>query len=122
MIRRPPRSTPFPYTTLFRSAVDRQRPSGTPIVVDFYGGVAGLVASRVFSRLGVRAVVMEGFTNANVVGGAARKNMQESLDRVGGIVPTVGAAFGAVVGPEAEYVPFVDDRGEFVPPDRKTVV
>ncbi|MDQ5810323.1 MAG: sugar phosphate nucleotidyltransferase [Actinomycetota bacterium] len=98
-------------------AVDRQRTSGTTIVVDFYGGVAGLVASRVFSRLGVSAVVMEGFTNANVVGGAARKNMQESLDRVGGIVPTVGAAFGAVVGPEAEYVQFVDDRGEFVPPD-----
>ncbi|MDQ3941740.1 MAG: sugar phosphate nucleotidyltransferase, partial [Actinomycetota bacterium] len=70
-------------------AVDRQRTSGTTIVVDFYGGVAGLVASRVFSRLGVSAVAMEGFTNANVVGGAARKNLQESLDRVGGIVPTV---------------------------------
>src|SRR3712207_7445078 len=26
MIRRPPRSTLFPYTTLFRSAVDRERP------------------------------------------------------------------------------------------------
>jgi mannose-1-phosphate guanylyltransferase/phosphomannomutase len=98
-------------------AVERRRTSGTTIVVDFYGGVAGLVASRVFSRLGVSAVVMEGFTNANVVGGATRKNMQESLDRVGGIVPTVGAAFGAVVGPEAEYLQFVDDKGEFVPPD-----
>src|SRR2546430_10269338 len=28
MIRRPPRSTLFPYTTLFRSAVDRHEPSG----------------------------------------------------------------------------------------------
>jgi mannose-1-phosphate guanylyltransferase / phosphomannomutase len=98
-------------------AVDRQRTSDTTIVVDFYGGVAGLVASRVFSRLGISAVVMEGFTNANVVGRAGRKNMEESLDRVGGIVPTVGAAFGAVVGPEAEYVQFIDDKGEFVPPD-----
>jgi mannose-1-phosphate guanylyltransferase/phosphomannomutase len=98
-------------------AVDREKTSATTIVVDFYGGVAGLVASRVFSRLGVSAVVMEGFTNANVVGAAARKNLRESLDRVAGIVPTVGAAFGAVVGPEAEYVQFVDDKGEFVPPD-----
>src|SRR3712207_8064901 len=32
MIRRPPRSTPFPYTTLFRSR-DRQAPRG-PVGVD----------------------------------------------------------------------------------------
>src|SRR5438034_2581723 len=33
MIRRPPRSTLFPYTTLFRSdaALERQRPSGVPL-------------------------------------------------------------------------------------------
>src|SRR5258708_21375232 len=32
MIRRPPRSTLFPYTTLFRSPLIRDgRPSGTPI-------------------------------------------------------------------------------------------
>src|SRR3712207_8539729 len=28
MIRRPPRSTLFPYTTLFRSAGDQRRPAG----------------------------------------------------------------------------------------------
>src|SRR3712207_7638251 len=31
MIRRPPRSTLFPYTTLFRSLVSRQRYWGAPI-------------------------------------------------------------------------------------------
>src|SRR5438105_8828018 len=41
MIRRPPRSTLFPYTTLFRSVRiyerrDRERP--TPAVVYFHGG------------------------------------------------------------------------------------
>ncbi len=46
-----------------------------------------------------------------------RIDLEESIERVAKIVPTVGAAFGAVVGPEAEYVQFVDDRGEFVPPD-----
>src|SRR5215207_6091362 len=98
-------------------AVDREKTSGTTIVVDFCGGVAGLVASRVFSRLGVSAVVMEGFANANAVGEAGRMNLEESIERVARIVPTVDAVFGAVVGPEAEYVQFVDDEGEWVPPD-----
>src|SRR3712207_8584539 len=31
MIRRPPRSTLFPYTTLFRSAGHRRRPGGHPL-------------------------------------------------------------------------------------------
>src|SRR5256885_10812762 len=30
MIRRPPRSTLFPYTTLFRSGYDRQHPDALP--------------------------------------------------------------------------------------------
>ena len=70
-----------------------------------------------FSRLGVSAVVMEGFANANAVGEVGRMNLEESIERVARIVPTVDAAFGAVVGPEAEYVQFVDDEGECVPPD-----
>ncbi|HSL01787.1 MAG TPA: sugar phosphate nucleotidyltransferase [Rubrobacteraceae bacterium] len=105
------------YVERLERAVDRDRTSGATIVVDFYGGVAGLVASRVFSRLGINAVVMEGFANANAVGGAPRANLQESIERVARIVPTVDACFGAVVGLEAEYVQFVDDRGEYVPPD-----
>ena len=98
-------------------AVDRRKTSGATIVVDFFGGVAGLVASRVFSRLGVGAVVMEGFANANIAGTAGKMNLEESIERVARIVPTVDAAFGAVVGPEAEYVQFVDDEGRWVPPD-----
>jgi mannose-1-phosphate guanylyltransferase/phosphomannomutase len=98
-------------------AVDRKKSSGATIVVDFCGGVAGLVASRVFARLGVSAVVMEGFANANAVGEAGRTNLEETIERVARIAPTVDAAFGAVVGPEAEYVQFVDDKGESVPPD-----
>src|SRR5260221_5177702 len=36
MIRRPPRSTLFPYTTLFRSAAKQQRPCQT-LLIDFTG-------------------------------------------------------------------------------------
>src|ERR687897_609851 len=46
-------------------ATDREKTSGATVVVDFCGGVAGLVASRVFSRLRISAVVMEGLPHAN---------------------------------------------------------
>jgi phosphomannomutase len=60
---------------------------------------------------------MEGFANANVVSSGAGADVEESIERVARIVPTVGAVFGAVVGPEAEVVRFVDDEGRFVPDD-----
>lgn len=105
------------YVERLERATDREKTSHATIIVDFSGGVANLVASRVFARLGVNAVVVSGFANANIVGGPARSNLRESLERVGRIVPTVDAAFGCVVGPTGEDVQFVDDRGEFVPPD-----
>ena len=110
------------YVERLERATNRKKTRGATLVVDFSGGVTGLVASRVFGRLGINAVVMEGFSNANVVGrGSPRDDsgtrLAEALDRVGRVVPTVGAAFGAVVGPAGEDVQFVDDRGEFVPPD-----
>lgn len=105
------------YVERLERAAGREATSGGTIVVDFSGGVAGLVANRVFSRLGVGAVVMEGFSNANIVGSSTRYVFEESLARVRGIVPTVEANFGCVVGPTGEDVQFVDDKGEFVPND-----
>src|SRR5919199_761744 len=110
------------YVERLERATNRDKTRGATLVVDFSGGVAGLVASRGFGRLGINAVVMEGFTNANVVGRGSPgddpgAHFAQALDRVGRIVPTVGAAFGAVVGPTGEGVQFVDDLGEFVPPD-----
>lgn len=105
------------YVERLERATDREGISGSTVVVDFSGGVAGLVASRAFSRLGINAVVMEGFANANVVGGKARPRLEESLARVSQIVPMMEASFGCVVGPTGEDVQFVDDQGDFVPPD-----
>src|SRR5919202_104633 len=105
------------YVERLMRAANHTKAQGATLVVDFSGGVASLVAGRVFERLGVSAVVMEGFTNANAVGAAPGTNLADALERVGRIVPTVGAAFGAVVGPTGEDVQFVDDEGEFVPPD-----
>jgi mannose-1-phosphate guanylyltransferase/phosphomannomutase len=91
---------------------------GATLVVDFSGGVASLVASRVFRRLGVNAVVLEGFANEeNNTPGGVGSHLAESLERVGRVVPTVGATLGAVVGPTGEEVQFVDDKGEPVPAD-----
>jgi mannose-1-phosphate guanylyltransferase/phosphomannomutase len=132
------------YVERLERSLDRSSTSGITIVVDFSEGVANLVASRVFSRLGVNAVVLSGFSNANLTRSSGPRgpdaqaldrhelapanhqsfsltevteDVRESLDRVGRIVPTVGAAFGCVVGPTGEDLQFVDDEGEFVPPD-----
>jgi mannose-1-phosphate guanylyltransferase/phosphomannomutase len=129
------------YVERLERSLDRSSTSGVTIVVDFSEGVANLVASRVFSRLGVNAVVLSGFSNANLTRSRGQRgsdtesldlhesypansqnfsltpDIRESLDRVGRIVPTVGAAFGCVVGPTGEDLQFVDDEGEFVPPD-----
>jgi mannose-1-phosphate guanylyltransferase / phosphomannomutase len=108
------------YVERLMRAASLEETRGATLVVDFSGGVANLAASRVFERLGVSAVVMEGFANANaagVPGSAPGTGLADKVDRVGRIVPTVGAAFGAVVDPTGEEVQFVDDLGEFVPPD-----
>src|SRR5256885_11907502 len=67
MIRRPPKSTPFPYTTLFRSAIEFRRGlnllsgetgSGKSILVDAVGLALGGRASPEIIRTGTeRAVV-----------------------------------------------------------------
>src|SRR3712207_8319660 len=50
MIRRPPRSTLFPYTTLFRSPPDRSvAESGQPAVLVVEGGEVVVVAERVLA-------------------------------------------------------------------------
>src|SRR5215204_2401576 len=99
-------------------AANPEKTKGATLVVDFSGGVASLVASRIFRSLGVNAVVMEGFANvANNTPGGRGSHLAKSLERVGRVVPTVGAAFGAVVGPTGEEVQFVDDKGDPVAAD-----
>src|ERR1022692_2545193 len=61
MIRRPPRSTLFPYTTLFRSVrvrVDGQTDAGHDPV---YSSVVGLLAARP-----IRAVVADGVQDSSL--------------------------------------------------------
>src|SRR3712207_9372135 len=47
MIRRPPRSTLFPYTTLFRSEDRYDLTELTEVLTEVVDGAAGLVAHRV---------------------------------------------------------------------------
>src|SRR5256885_5099207 len=53
MIRRPPRSTLFPYTTLFRSPdlVTAEPPSSVLILTDFKGSTFDAAADRKSTRL-----------------------------------------------------------------------
>src|SRR3712207_7905940 len=52
MIRRPPRSTLFPYTTLFRSAVRFTALAGIVIALDEFLGRHQLLADPSLERLG----------------------------------------------------------------------
>src|SRR5256885_14379413 len=67
MIRRPPKSTPFPYTTLFRSAIEFRRGlnllsgetgSGKSILVDAVGLALGGRASPEIIRTGADPAVV----------------------------------------------------------------
>src|SRR2546422_7007682 len=46
MIRRPPRSTLFPYTTLFRSLAHPPRPGGDPSFAAFWDSLPDILAAR----------------------------------------------------------------------------
>src|SRR2546430_12204344 len=61
MIRRPPRSTLFPYTTLFRSTISGTGTSGAAVILN-YGGIVtngqvgtsyGLISGAGFAGFGV---------------------------------------------------------------------
>src|SRR5256886_11681375 len=54
MIRRPPRSTLFPYTTLFRSLYDEPTSGLDPVNADVIDGLVG----RLRDELGVTSVVV----------------------------------------------------------------
>src|SRR3712207_8139220 len=57
MIRRPPRSTLFPYTTLFRSRTPEPVPSPSVIVIG--AGAGGLAAAVDLARRGARVTLLE---------------------------------------------------------------
>src|SRR3712207_8837123 len=53
MIRRPPRSTLFPYTTLFRSFLHRAQSSGHALVLVITGKGGAAVSNGLFEERGV---------------------------------------------------------------------
>src|SRR3712207_7378072 len=51
MIRRPPRSTLFPYTTLFRSPVSLAKSENVDVLVELIGGAEGAARESVTAAL-----------------------------------------------------------------------
>src|SRR6266508_2757903 len=82
MIRRPPRSTLFPYTTLFRSLVDeRAHPRGFRLDPPHrLGEVVGVGAGAAAEQLGVAAD--RGERRAQLVGGVGDEAPQPLLGRL----------------------------------------
>src|SRR2546425_5314416 len=59
MIRRPPRSTLFPYTTLFRSARDFGIPlKGSRVVIQGFGNVGGHLARLLTAEAGAKVIAV----------------------------------------------------------------
>src|SRR5688572_32708175 len=75
MIRRPPRSTLFPYTTLFRSGVSRTAPLGTPaIFVDGEFVVTGSVARTDSALVALQTTFPNGAIFYTIDGESDRKS------------------------------------------------
>src|SRR3712207_9456572 len=98
MIRRPPRSTLFPYTTLFRSLVDRLAEHGMVerhhdttdrrvVLVDYVPGMHEVARRIVESRRGPLEQAMSGLTD------------KEALAFVKGL-KLLAESFGAAAGEE----------------------
>src|SRR2546430_3082673 len=100
MIRRPPRSTLFPYTTLFRSRVNerrREEPMEVLIPIIAVGGFFGTVIAFILSRTYLAKLKAQ-----SQAGGAAGQEdvlaAVAELRRGEGGNPRAGGIFGRVCG------------------------
>src|SRR2546426_11746657 len=95
MIRRPPRSTLFPYTTLFRSALGRQLPAG--IEVQFAADEdAGVVEA---DPAAVKQILLHLVTNARDAmpkGGTLHGEVRRGGRRAAGCPPPPPGGPGAL--------------------------
>src|SRR5256885_16726833 len=106
MIRRPPRSTLFPYTTLFRSVLIAGKPSHPPGMHEFRAGCL-LLKSCLDTVPGIKSAVYsngwpnepEAFTGADAVliyadGGAGHPAIQGDHRKILGDLVKKGAGLG----------------------------
>jgi mannose-1-phosphate guanylyltransferase / phosphomannomutase len=91
------------------------------VVVDSAGGAAALALPTLLGRLGVDVLTM----NNRIDEARPTETAQErraGLQRLGAIVASSGAAFGARFDPVAERIALVDERGHIVEDDRALLV
>src|SRR5258708_29267138 len=72
MIRRPPRSTLFPYTTLFRSEDDAERIAGRPVHLD--------VVPAVDARSGRQLYKAQGIANGSGADGEVERSEEHTSE------------------------------------------
>src|SRR2546426_3379695 len=91
MIRRPPRSTLFPYTTLFRSWGDS---SSSPGTVSFAGGVYSVTGSHTYADEGSFTVAVD----IADIGGASTSASLSATVADAALTATAGADISAAEG------------------------
>src|SRR3712207_9284765 len=101
MIRRPPRSTLFPYTTLFRSWVDVRASGLNQILNLFYVLLALSVVVSLFGM--INTLILSVFERTRELGmlravGMTRRQVRRMVRQESVITALIGAAFGLPLG------------------------
>src|SRR2546426_1119985 len=114
MIRRPPRSTLFPYTTLFRSQlsavdVDRTRRRRFKVALDAVRGAGGPGMRTLLERLACTVTGINLETDGQFP--RAPQPVPENLGELSALVRRSGADLGIAVDPDVDRLAIVDENG-----------
>src|SRR5256884_3453269 len=114
MIRRPPRSTLFPYTTLFRSPAGLDL-VGLKIVIDCANGAAYKVGPRILADLGAEIVPIGCSPNGRNINDGCGSMAPDLLQLT---VPGVRAHVGLALDGDGDRLVMVDHLGRIVDGDQ----
>jgi mannose-1-phosphate guanylyltransferase / phosphomannomutase len=91
------------------------------VVIDTAGGAAAVVLPTMLGRLGVDSLIVNGRLDESSPTETLGSHMQ-GLARLGELVPSSRASFGARFDPVAERLALVDERGQIIHDDRALLV
>jgi mannose-1-phosphate guanylyltransferase/phosphomannomutase len=118
-----PARTVETYTQEVLAAVDTSgiADADLRVVIDTAGGAAAVVLPTLLGKLGVDALIVNGRLDEASPTETLSQHMQ-GLTRLGELVPSARAAFGARFDPVAERLALVDEQGRIIHDDRAVLV
>src|SRR2546426_11564111 len=111
MIRRPPRSTLFPYTTLFRSVLPGAKLAGMRVVLDCANGAAYKLGPELFRSLGADVIATHVQPDGKNINAGCGSLHTASLEKR---VVAERAQLGVAFDGDADRALFVSGTGRLV--------